>query len=98
MVPAKGFTQSRLLGERLTLLLLPPWLESTWSRRTLKTNTKQSTEHAVLQKGNPGACLGLASDPSVGPRVNRNRQMKRKRHKGKLFFQGGKRLPFRDLQ
>lgn len=47
---------------------------------------------------NPGACLGLASDPSVGPRVNRNRQMERELHKGKLFFFLGGRLPFRDLQ
>lgn len=57
----------------------------------------QNTLSTTLQKGNPGACQGLASDPSVGPRVNRNHQMEHKLHKGKLFFQRGKRLPFRDL-
>lgn len=66
-----------------------------------KHNAEQKTRwQPPSRRVTPGACPGLALDPSVGPRVNRNRQMERELHKGKLFFRGvGRgRLPFRDLQ
>ena len=99
-VPEKGFIQNRLLRKRLALILPLARLKFMWSCTTLKTNTMQSAKHTEPPSGRvtPGACPGLASDPSVGPRVNRNSQMERELHKGKLFFWRGKRLPFRDVQ
>lgn len=97
--PAKGFIENRLLQERLTPLLSPPSIGTIQTPRVLAQPHRQTPCRAQnigqtpSERATPGACPGLASDPSAGPRVNKNHQMERK-----LFFHRGKRLPFGDLQ
>lgn len=77
----------------------PPSISTTQIHGVLpNSKDKHHAEHKTHQqtpseRATPGACPGLASAPSAGPRVNKNHQMERK-----LFFHGGKRLPFQDLQ
>lgn len=58
-----------------------------------RAQNTQNTQQTPSKRATPGACPGLASAPSAGPRVNKNHQMERK-----LLFHRGKRLPFGDLQ